>query len=128
LGRDQAVTPAPTPVSPPIDPMTNGERRQGNQFIASSPYEETASPPPEVAAPRPGGSVYPTGTDERTGGGGIQPPESLSPRTRRTYGGIFRGIFGRGRQEGTTAQPVTRSLKNKGAWFSSATHPVIRGY
>ena len=180
----------PDLTSAPTDPMTNGERLQGNQ--------------PPAAGPRPGGSVYPAGTDERTGGGAIQPPTAASapapsstsrvgpnanvrgntnvggggiqppaaastraPSTPGINGPTFREAgqrlydhffgapnpskyagtpmapapSGRGAQPNAvrsryaatpmapaSAQPLTRSLKKKGAWFSSATHPVIRGY
>ena len=163
----------PDLTSAPTDPMTNGERRQGNQ--------------PPAAGPRPGGSVYSPGTDERTGGGGIQPPAAASapapsstsrvgpnanirgntnvggggiqppaaastraPSTPGINGPTFREagqrlyshFFGNKtpdgtrelapdglpRPAGTGTPPVTRSMKTKSAWFSSSTHPVIRGY
>jgi hypothetical protein len=174
----------PDLTSAPTDPMTNGERLQGNQ--------------PPAAGPRPGGSVYSAGTDERTGGGAIQPPAASSTsrvgpnaniRGNTNVGGggiqppaaaptraastpgingptfqeagqrLYNHFFGspnpskyagtpmapapsgRGAQPngvpsryaGTpmapaSAQPLTRSMNKKGAWFSSATHPVIRGY
>lgn len=149
LDRYQAATPASAPASAPIDPMTNGERRQGNQFLASSPYEETASPPPEIAAPRPGESVYPPGTSEKTDGlppdtnpypYGQDTPYSPTSTDQRTNPREFRTSTANKARQAADSQAfaqesqrmappdLTRSLKKKGAWFSSATHPIIRGY
>ena len=147
LGRYQAATPAPTPPAlsdpttngerrqgnqppaptPPAlsDPMTNGERRQGNQFLASSPYEETASPPPPDTNPYPYGQdapYSPTSTDQPT-----NPRDFRISRENRAREAADSQAFVQASQR--MAPPdLTRSMKKKGAWFSSATHPSIRGY
>jgi len=149
-GYQAAVPPRiPASVSPLSDPMLNGERRQGNQFIVNSPYEETASPPPEVASPRPGTSVYPPGTSEKTNGllpdanpypYGQNTRYSRTSTDKPTNRSEFKPSASNTARQAAASQAfvqesqrmappdLTRSMKKKGSWFSSSTHPVIRGY
>ena len=135
LNRAPAAAPAPLD-----DPMTNGERRQGNQFLASSPYEETASPPPEIAASRPGEKTDGLSSDTNPYPLGQNTPYSPTSTDEPTNPREFRTSTGNRARQAAASQAfaqesqrmappdLTRSLKKKGAWFSSATHPIIRGY
>ena len=129
---------------------TGGEQVQPglDRYQVATPASASASSPPAVG-PRPGGSVYPPGTSEKTDGlppdanpypYGQDTPYSPTSTDQPTNPREFRTSTGNRARQAADSQAfaqesqrmappdLTRSLKKKGAWFSSATHPIIRGY